>query len=269
VQWAGLDALSTMQPGDGDALRLPLPEGYDAQRDVYGPREYKEHRWAMAVDLARCIGCGACAVACYAENNIPVQGEERLRKGRETAWLQVVPYRDPQDGKRMGFLPLMCQQCDAAPCEPVCPVFASVHNEEGLNAQVYNRCIGTRYCSNNCPYKARRFNWFDVRFEEPLNLQLNPEVSVRRRGVMEKCTFCIQRIRQGEHRARLEGRAVRDEEIQPACGQSCPTRAIVFGDLLDPKARVTELTRLDPRRYHVLESLNTKPAVAYLRRVKG
>ncbi len=268
LQWVPLDELAKMKPGDGENVRLPLPEGFDPKVDAYPPKQYKEHRWAMVVDLARCNGCGACAVACYAENNINVRGEKRLREGREGAWLQVVPYRDPQNPKRMGFIPCMCQQCDAAPCEPVCPVYASVHNEEGLNAQVYNRCIGTRYCSNNCPYKARRFNWFDVKFEEPLNLQLNPEVSVRARGVMEKCTFCIQRIRQGEHRARIEDRPVRDGEIQPACAQSCPTRAILFGDLLDPKSAVSELTRRDPRRYHVLEDLNTKPGVTYLRRIK-
>jgi molybdopterin-containing oxidoreductase family iron-sulfur binding subunit len=268
LQWALLADVAGMKPGEGEDVRLPLPEGFDAKTDVYPPRVYKEHRWAMAVDLARCIGCGACAVACYAENNITVRGEKDVRAGREGAWLQVPPYRDPQDARRIGFIPLMCQHCDAAPCEPVCPVYASVHNEEGLNAQVYNRCIGTRYCSNNCPYKARRFNWFDREFVEPLNLQLNPEVTVRRRGVMEKCTFCIQRIRQGEHRARIEGRPVRDGEIQPACAQSCPTRAFTFGDLLDPNSAVSELTRRDPRRYHVLEDLNTKPGVTYLRRIK-
>ncbi len=268
LQWVGLNELSAMKPGDGQDVKLPLPEAYDPAKDIYPPHEYKEHRWAMVVDLARCIGCGACAVACYAENNIMVRGEARLREGRELAWLQVAPYRDPEDSRRLGFLPLMCQQCDAAPCEPVCPVFASVHNEEGLNSQVYNRCIGTRYCSNNCPYKVRRFNWFDVKFEGPLNLQLNPEVSVRSRGVMEKCTFCIQRIRQAQYRAKLEDRRVRDGEIQPACAQTCPTRAIIFGDLLDPKTEVSELTRRDPRRYHVLEHLNTKPGVTYLRRIK-
>jgi molybdopterin-containing oxidoreductase family iron-sulfur binding subunit len=253
-----------MKPGEGENVRLPLPEGFDPMRDAYPPRVYKEHRWAMAVDLARCIGCGACAVACYAENNLSVRGETELRKGREAAWLQVVPYRDPEHSKRLGFLPLMCQHCDAAPCEPVCPVYASVHNEEGLNVQVYNRCIGTRYCNNNCPYKARRFNWLDYTLDEPLSLQLNPEVTVRRRGVMEKCTFCIQR----EHRARIENRPVRDGEIQPACVQTCPTRAFTFGDLLDPNSAVSKLTRQDPRRYHVLEELNTKPGVTYLRRIK-
>lgn len=268
LQWVSLDALEAMKPGEGDDLRLPLPEGFDPAVDIYPPREYANHRWGMVVDLARCTGCGACAVSCYAENNINVRGEAQMRDGREGAWLQIAPYRDPDAPGRLGFFPVMCQHCDAAPCEPVCPVYASTHNEEGLNAQVYNRCIGTRYCSNNCPYKVRRFNWYDVEFEEPLNLQLNPEVSVRSRGVMEKCTFCIQRIRQAEHRALREGRAVRDGEIQPACAQSCPTRAIVFGDLLDGGSEVSQLTRNDPRRYHVLETLNTKPAITYLRRIK-
>jgi molybdopterin-containing oxidoreductase family iron-sulfur binding subunit len=268
MQWAPLSKVRKMSEGEGDKLMLPLPEGYDAKRDVYAPHEYKEHRWAMVIDLARCTGCGACAVACYAENNVPVVGEEQIRRGRQMAWLRIIPYRDDENPRRLGFLPLLCQQCDAAPCEPVCPVYASVHNEEGLNAQVYNRCIGTRYCSNNCPYKVRRFNWLNTKWEKPLEWQLNPDVSVRSRGVMEKCTFCIQRIREVELLAKREGRAVRDGEIRPACAQSCPTRAFVFGDLLDRNSEVSRLTRGDPRRYHVLEELNTKPAVTYLRRIR-
>jgi molybdopterin-containing oxidoreductase family iron-sulfur binding subunit len=267
LQWVDLEKLRTMKPGEGTPLILPLPEGYRPDKDIYAPHEYKEHRWAMVADLARCIGCGACAVACYAENNLAVVGEERTRRGHHMPWLQVVPYRHPDDPGRLAFLPLMCQQCDAAPCEPVCPVFASVHNEEGLNAQVYNRCIGTRYCANNCPYKVRRFNWINQAWEKPLDWQLNPEVTVRVRGVMEKCTFCIQRIRAAEYRAKRENRKVRDGEIQPACVQSCPTRVYTFGDLLDGESQVTKLTRLDPRRYHVLEELNVKPAVTYLRRI--
>jgi molybdopterin-containing oxidoreductase family iron-sulfur binding subunit len=196
-----------------------------------------------------------------------VVGEHECERGQEMPWLQVVPYRREGDRRRLGFIPIMCQHCDAAPCEPVCPVFASVHNEEGLNAQIYNRCIGTRYCSNNCPYKVRRFNWLNWEFKKPLQWQLNPEVTVRVRGVMEKCTFCIQRIRQAEFRAKRENRRVRDGEVQPACVQSCPTRAYTFGDLLDPEAEVSRLTRQDPRRYHVLEELNVKPAVTYLKRI--
>jgi len=279
IDWIGHEELAKAKPGEvaaapasegkssAEKFRLPLPEGYDPKTDIYPARQYKEHRWAMVVDLARCTGCGACAVACYAENNNYVVGQDSVRRGHLMPWLQVVPYRAAGNARRLGFIPVMCQHCDAAPCEAVCPVFASVHNEEGLNAQIYNRCIGTRYCSNNCPYKVRRFNWLNWTFEKPLDWQLNPEVTVRVRGVMEKCTFCIQRIRQAEHRAKREDRKVRDGEVQPACVQSCPTRAYTFGDLLDPAAEVTRLTRTDPRRYHVLEELNIKPAVTYLKRI--
>jgi len=268
VQWLPLSKLAAMKPGEGNALALPLPEGYRPRKDMYPKREYQKHRWAMVIDLQRCIGCGACAVACYAENNIAVVGKEQMGNGREMAWLRVPPYRKPGSEMRYSWLPLLCQHCDAAPCEPVCPVFASMHNEEGLNAQIYNRCIGTRYCSNNCPYKVRRFNWLNMKWCKPLDLQLNPEVTVRSRGVMEKCTFCVQRIRQAEYRALRERRKIRDGEIQPACAQSCPARVYTFGDLLDPEAQVTRLTRNDPRRYHLLEELNTKTAVTFLRRVE-
>jgi Fe-S-cluster-containing dehydrogenase component/anaerobic selenocysteine-containing dehydrogenase len=269
MDWIDLSKLRMMKPGQGDHLILPLPEGYNPQRDLYPPREYKNHRWAMVIDLSRCIGCGACTVACNGENNIPVMGESACRQWLEMTWLRIIPYRDENDSKRLGFLPMLCQHCDMAPCESVCPVFAAVHNDEGLNAQVYNRCIGTRYCSNNCPYKVRRFNFLNFTFDEPLNWQLNPEVTVRVRGVMEKCTFCIQRIREAEMKAKRENRPVRDGEIQPACLQSCPTGVYTFGDLLDPDSEVSRLTRNDPRRYHVLEDLNTKPAITYLRRIRN
>jgi molybdopterin-containing oxidoreductase family iron-sulfur binding subunit len=267
VQWVPLSKLSSMKSGEGDKLTMPLPEGYRTDKDMYPKREYTKHRWAMVVDLHRCIGCGACAVACYAENNIQVIGKEHVGNGREMAWLRVAPYRKPGKEMRYAWLPLLCQHCDAAPCEPVCPVFAAMHNEEGLNAQIYNRCIGTRYCSNNCPYKVRRFNWINIKWRKPLDLQLNPEVTVRTRGVMEKCTFCVQRIRMAEYRAVREKRDIRDGEIQPACVQSCPAKVYTFGDLLDPNSQVSILTRTDPRRYHLLEDLNTKPAVTFLRRV--
>ncbi len=267
LQWVALSKVQGMAPGDGDHLTMPLPEGYDPHKDFYPPHEYPEHRWAMAVDLQRCIGCGACAAACYAENNLAVVGEEEVRKGREMAWLKVIPYRHPDRPGRLGFLPLACQQCDAAPCEPVCPVFAAVHDDEGLNDQVYNRCIGTRYCSNNCPYKVRRFNWLNVEWVKPLDEQLNPDVTVRCRGVMEKCTFCVQRIRRVEYRAVREDRPVRDGDVTPACVQTCPTNALIFGDLMDPQAEVSRIFRSDPRRYQLLQELNTKPAVAYLRRI--
>ncbi len=269
MQWINLSQLRTMKQGDGEKLILPLPEGYDPQRDLYPPHVYEKHRWAMVVDLSRCIGCGACTVACNAENNVAVVGQDASRRWLEMTWLRIIPYRDQSDPKRLGFLPMLCQHCDTAPCESVCPVFASVHNDEGLNAQVYNRCIGTRYCSNNCPYKVRRFNWLNVNWQKPLDIQLNPDVTVRVRGVMEKCTFCIQRIKAAEITAKREHRDVRDGEIEPACLQSCPTRVFTFGDLLDPKSKVSRLTRTDPRRYHVLEELNTKPAITYLRRVRN
>ncbi|SNB46690.1 4Fe-4S dicluster domain-containing protein [Geobacter sp. DSM 9736] len=270
VQWVSQSLLRMMKPGEGEELFLPLPEGYRKERDFYPKREYLRHRWAMVIDLHRCIGCGACTVACYAENNIPVMGKKQVARQLEMAWLRVVPYRkEPGPGLRLAWLPMLCQHCDTAPCEPVCPVYASVHNEEGLNAQVYNRCIGTRYCSNNCPYKVRRFNWLDTKWEKPLDMQLNPEVTVRSRGVMEKCTFCVQRIRQAEYRAMVENRDVRDGEVVPACAQTCPTKVFTFGDLLDPQSQVSRLIRTDPRRYQVLKELNTKPAVVYLRRVEN
>ncbi|MBN1628949.1 MAG: 4Fe-4S dicluster domain-containing protein [Thermoleophilia bacterium] len=215
----------------------------------------------MAVDLDRCTGCSACVAACYTENNLPVVGIQEHMKGREMSWLRIQPY-ERGDGA-LAFVPLMCQQCDYAPCETVCPVYATYHNPEGLNAQVYNRCVGTRYCANNCPYKARRFNWFAFEREKPLDLMLNPDVSVRPKGVMEKCTFCIQRIRAAKDVAHDEKRAVRDGDIVPACAESCPTQAIVFGNLLDRASRVYALAH-SPRAYRVFEDLGTGPAVYYL-----
>jgi molybdopterin-containing oxidoreductase family iron-sulfur binding subunit len=267
LQWISREDLRAMNESDREEIIWPGPQGYDPRRDLYAPHIYPEHRWAMVIDLDRCIGCGACEVACYAENSIPVMGPEPLRRGREMAWLKVPPYRHPDEPLRVGFLPLPCQHCDTAPCEPVCPVFAAVHNEQGLNAQIYNRCIGTRYCSNNCPYKVRRFGWFDPQWRKPLDLQLNPDVTVRCRGVMEKCTFCVQRIHYHERLARIEGRPLREGEIQPACVQSCPTRTFVFGDLMRPDSEVHKLFG-HPRRYQVLRELNTKPAVIYLKRIK-
>jgi molybdopterin-containing oxidoreductase family iron-sulfur binding subunit len=235
---------------------------------LYPAHDHPDHRWGMAIDLNACTGCSACVVACAAENNIPVVGKERVRQGRIMSWIRIERYLEGgSPTARPRFVPMLCQHCDNAPCESVCPVFATYHNPEGLNAQVYNRCVGTRYCANNCPYKVRRFNWQTYPWPAPLHLQLNPDVSVRETGVMEKCTFCIQRIREAKDRAKDEGRSIRDGEIVPACAQTCPTSAIVFGDLNDPQSRVSQLSR-DRRGYHVLGELNTRPAITYLKRVE-
>lgn len=247
-------------------LTLPLPEGYDPNRDFYPPHDHQEYRWSMVVDLDRCIGCGACTVACYAENNIGVVGEEQIVNGREMAWLRIERYFDESRPEKVIFLPFPCQHCDNAPCESVCPVFAPHHDKEGLNTQIYNRCIGTRFCAQNCPYKIRRFNWFDWQWPEPLNLQLNPNVTVRSKGVMEKCSFCVQRIKEGHNRAKNENRMIRDGEVIPACAQTCPTSAIHFGNLMDHGSRVRQMVQ-DPRAYQVMGYLNTKPAVIYLKKV--
>jgi Fe-S-cluster-containing dehydrogenase component len=233
-------------------------------------------RWGMAVDLSRCIGCSACVVACNAENNIPVVGPDELRRGRELHWLRIERYmgvsRDPAEALRdeatddVRFLPMLCQHCGNAPCEPVCPVYAAYHTPDGLNAQVYNRCVGTRYCANNCPWKVRVFNWFTYEFAEPLNWQLNPHVTVREKGVMEKCTFCVQRIHEAERRANVENRAVRDGEVVPACVQVCPTEVFVFGDMADPESAVSQAA-LSNRSYRTFEELNTQPAIVYLKKV--
>ncbi|MFH1490530.1 MAG: 4Fe-4S dicluster domain-containing protein, partial [Pseudomonadota bacterium] len=247
-------------------LALPLPEGTNRDRDIYPPHEHEVYRWAMVVDLDRCIGCGACATACYAENNIAVAGMERILEGREMAWLSVERYHDPGDNDRALFLPMMCQHCDNAPCESVCPVYAPHHSKEGLNNQIYNRCIGTRFCSQNCPYKVRRFNWFEWKWPGALKLQLNPDVTVRSKGVMEKCSFCIQRIKEAHGVAKDENRKIMDGEIQPACLQTCPTGVFTFGNIMDPQSRVRKMVE-DRRAYQIMGYLNTKPAVIYLRKV--
>jgi molybdopterin-containing oxidoreductase family iron-sulfur binding subunit len=247
-----------------------------------GTYRHAKYRWAMAIDLNSCTGCSACVVACNAENNVPSVGPEPIKRGREMQWIRIERFEErvgtPGEGAATNdvrFLPMMCQHCSDAPCETVCPVYATYHNPEGLNAQVYNRCVGTRYCSNNCPYKVRSFNFFDYAapekptfaFPEPLNWQLNPDVTVRSKGVMEKCTMCVQRILEGKGHAKDESRDVRDGEIRTACQQSCPTQAIVFGDLLDAESQVAKLS-YGERRYWVLDDLNTKPGVTYLRKLQ-
>lgn len=229
--------------------------------------EHPIHHWGMAIDLDACNGCNACVAACYAENNVPVMGADAMRRGRTMSWLRIERFVE-QEGNHVDnrFLPMLCQHCDHAPCETVCPVYATYHTDEGLNAQIYNRCIGTRYCSNNCPYKVRRFNWSEPHFPEPLNLQLNPDVTGRMAGVIEKCTFCVQRIQDGKGKAKDEDRSVQDGDVTPACAQTCPAQAIVFGDMNDQNSRVSQLKE-DERAYHALHVLNTRPAVTYLRKI--
>ncbi len=265
----------------------------------FHPVEDKPHdpyKWAMSIDLDACTGCNACSVACYAENNIPVVGKERFQHGQQMHWIRVERYWD-EDGREfpdqgLQFLPMMCQQCEAAPCETVCPVAATNHTADGLNSQIYNRCIGSRYCSANCPFKVRYFNWYDYPTDATvwpaeMNQQLNPDVSVRSKGVMEKCTFCVQRLSAAKVTAKNEGRIVREGEVQTACQQACPTSAISFGNLVDPESRVhkqwkAQQVELDKdhqsknkeeqeselRGYRILENLRAYPSVMYLERVR-
>ncbi len=224
------------------------------------------HRWGMAVDLDRCTGCEACVTACRAENNIPTVGPVQAAGSRAIHWIRVERYWEGEfPDARLKFRPVLCQQCDAAPCEAVCPTYASHHTDEGLNAQVYNRCIGTRYCANACPYNVRFFNFFNPRWDKPLHLQLNPDVSVREVGVMEKCTFCVQRITAAEVQARADNVPIKDGALQPACAQSCPAKALVFGDLNDPDSEVSRLSR-SPRGSKLLDELGTAPKITYLAR---
>jgi molybdopterin-containing oxidoreductase family iron-sulfur binding subunit len=248
-------------------------EEHEDNKDDLWPADHETNgpRWGMIIDLSACTGCSSCVIACQAENDIPVVGKDEVRRNREMHWLRIDRYySEPASGMvDVAFQPMFCQHCGNAPCETVCPVLATIHSEDGLNQQVYNRCIGTRYCANNCPYKCRRFNWFDYAHDDVLqNLVLNPDVTVRSRGVMEKCTFCVQRIQTAKIEARDQGRPVADGEIQTACQQSCPAGAIVFGDLNDPESRVTQWMK-SPRRYRVLSELGIKPAIGFLTVVRN
>ncbi|MCX5767326.1 MAG: 4Fe-4S dicluster domain-containing protein [Gemmatimonadetes bacterium] len=290
---------------------LRSPVANDAQGELgdpnsknkgqYDPNHWSgaaKRRWAMTIDLAKCTGCSACVTACYAENNIPTVGAPwqggqvmpdrtgfgaNITRSREMAWIRLERYfeidREPKDVAfnpdfETRVIPMMCQHCGNAPCEPVCPVYATYHSPDGLNVQVYNRCVGTRYCSNNCPYKVRYYNWFgygepdrtQYAFPEPLHWQLNPDVTVRGKGIMEKCSFCVQRIKEAENRAKLEQRELKPDEFTSACAQACPSRAIIFGDAADEQWSVAKMIK-DERGYHVFEDLNTYTAVVYLLKV--
>ena len=254
------------------------------------------YKWAMSIDMDTCTGCNACSVACYAENNLPVVGKEKFSHGHSMHWMRIERYW-PEDGREFPdqgaqFLPMMCQQCEAAPCETVCPVGATNHTADGLNSQAYNRCVGSRYCSANCPFKVRYFNWYDYPTTEnvwpaEMTQQLNPDITLRSKGVMEKCTFCVQRIRAGERAVKNEGRILRDGEVQTACQQACPTNAITFGNLVDPESKVHQQWKAqrvelngeeqeknkeeggsDLRGYRILEELRAYPSVMYMERVR-
>ncbi len=221
--------------------------------------------WGMVIDLDKCTGCEACVVACRTENNIPIAGEEQTAKGRQINWIHIERYWEGQyPNIKARFLPVLCQHCDAAPCEGVCPVYATHHTPEGLSAMIYNRCVGTRFCANNCPYTVRFFNFFQPAWDAPLDRALNPEVSVRPNGVMEKCTFCVQRIEQAKLNAKMENRELKDGEVKPACVQACPTRAMYFGDLDNPESEVSRKAE-SGRAFHLLGELGTKPSVIYLK----
>lgn len=277
--------LAAYQKGEGNETFEPQQIKHPPLLALWNEHSYeKGPQWGMTIDLNSCNGCNACVIACQSENNIPVVGKEQVRLGREMHWIRLDRYytgdklgdgNDPTskievDDVEMVIQPVTCMHCENAPCETVCPVGATVHDDEGLNVMVYNRCIGTRYCSNNCPYKVRRFNYFNLTKDLPEleRMAQNPEVTVRSRGVMEKCTFCTQRIEAGKNTAKLAGRPLADDDIVPACAQSCPTKAIIFGDIRDENSRVSKMKKVN-RNYNLLEELFTKPRTSYLARLRN
>ena len=264
--------------------------------NLWNNHEVGDHHFGMSIDLNSCIGCGSCVVACTAENNVPVVGKEEVSRSREMHWIRIDRYFSsdadpkehesgdikameiPSDNPKVVFQPVMCQHCAHAPCETVCPVIATSHSSEGMNQMIYNRCVGTRYCANNCPYKVRRFNWFrytdNPKFDFNMNndlgkMVLNPDVVVRARGVMEKCSLCVQRLQEGKLVAKKQGRKVKDGEINTACAQACPTQAITFGDYKDKDSMLNKMWQPEGRSYHLLEELDVQPNVFYQTKVRN
>ncbi|MEA3478016.1 MAG: 4Fe-4S dicluster domain-containing protein, partial [Bacteroidota bacterium] len=263
------------KPNAGNEIHMDIAK---QNLTLYEIPEYDGYHWGMAINLNACIGCGNCVISCQAENNVAVIGKEEVKNRRIMHWIRIDRYySDDPDNPEVVHQPVMCQHCDNAPCENVCPVAATPHSNEGLNQMAYNRCIGTRYCMNNCPYRVRRFNWFEFvdndEFDYNMNceqekLVLNPDVTVRSRGVVEKCSFCVQRIQEKKLLAKNEGRILDDGEIKPACQQSCPGNAIIFGNMNDPESEISRLLK-DPRTYQLLEYLHTLPSVSYMTKVRN
>jgi molybdopterin-containing oxidoreductase family iron-sulfur binding subunit len=263
-----------------DYIKNPdfLSEGEETKlKSIYPEHKYPGVKWGMAIDLNKCTGCSSCVIACTSENNVPVVGKDQVDRGREMQWIRIDRYYSgTPDEPSVNNQVMLCQHCDNAPCETVCPVVATTHSTDGLNQMVYNRCVGTRYCSNNCPYKVRRFNFFNFRdyfadgfqLNNLFNLVYNPEVTVRSRGVMEKCTFCIQRIMEVREEAIREGKNLKGSDVRTACQEACETNAIVFGDINDKESELNKY-REHSLAYYVLEDLNVRPNVTYISKLRN